>query len=151
MSSCTRWTPSPHGACPLQQCLLSWCKRSFLMSLPRTCVSVQLLFGEHPFEKPADVEEGSVKRTLHRILKVTRDCIAMQTWCTQGHSMGSLLIAIADTLSATWYHATQHWLHCTLQSCDCLMKVACQVVDAGRVLCHSHVHEQFGLLQGTEC
>ncbi|CAL5220740.1 g2799 [Coccomyxa viridis] len=30
----------------------------------------QLLFGEHPFEKTADVEEGSVKRTLHRILKV---------------------------------------------------------------------------------
>lgn len=30
----------------------------------------QLLFGEHPFEKPVDLEEGSVKRTLQRILKV---------------------------------------------------------------------------------
>ena len=38
--------------------------------LQRADVSVQLLFGEHPFEKAADVEEGSVKRTLHRILKV---------------------------------------------------------------------------------
>ena len=34
-------------------------------------LSMQLLFGEHPFEKAADVEEGSVKRTLHRILKVS--------------------------------------------------------------------------------
>lgn len=30
----------------------------------------QLLFGEHPFEKPSDQEEGSVKRTLHRIIEV---------------------------------------------------------------------------------
>ena len=30
----------------------------------------QLLLGEHPFEKPVDLEEGSVKRTLQRILKV---------------------------------------------------------------------------------
>ena len=39
-------------------------------SLQTICSPVQLLFGEHPFEKSADVEEGSVKRTLHRILKV---------------------------------------------------------------------------------
>ncbi|CAL8472199.1 g11741 [Coccomyxa elongata] len=30
----------------------------------------QLLYGEHPFEKPSDQEEGSVKRTLDRIVKV---------------------------------------------------------------------------------
>ena len=29
----------------------------------------QLLYGEHPFEKPSDQEEGSVKRTLDRIVK----------------------------------------------------------------------------------
>ena len=33
----------------------------------------QLLLGEHPFEKPVDLEEGSVKRTLQRILKVLLD------------------------------------------------------------------------------
>lgn len=78
---------------------------------------MQLLFGEHPFEKPADVEEGSVKRTLHRILKVSRNCIARQTWCHQGQSlMGLLLTATADTLFALWYHATQHWLHCAYKA-----------------------------------
>jgi serine/threonine protein kinase len=30
----------------------------------------QLLYGEHPFERPSDQEEGSVKRTLHRIVQV---------------------------------------------------------------------------------
>lgn len=46
--------------------------------------TVQLLFGEHPFEKTADVEEGSVKRTLHRILKV------MTAW----HIPSSLILAV---------------------------------------------------------
>jgi serine/threonine protein kinase len=37
----------------------------------------QLLFGEHPFEKPSDLEEGSVKRSLHRILKVWAAFVAV--------------------------------------------------------------------------
>ena len=59
---------------------------------------MQLLFGEHPFEKPADVEEGSVKRTLHRILKVNHNGIARQTRFQHGQAVTNpLLTALADT------------------------------------------------------
>ena len=49
------------------------CLKVYAAHLSALWVAVQLLFGEHPFEKAADVEEGSVKRTLHRILKVAHD------------------------------------------------------------------------------
>lgn len=57
-------------------------------------VPVQLLFGEHPFEKPADVEEGSVKRTLHRILKVT------EPWHLTGLTRQPCLSQAMQTASA---------------------------------------------------
>lgn len=45
----------------------------------------QLLFGEHPFERPSDQEEGSVKRTLHRIVQVHLFCSCVFPLSTSMH------------------------------------------------------------------
>ena len=64
----------------------------------------QLLLGEHPFEKPVDLEEGSVKRTLQRILKVLPQLGGVQYTRGEATMVVACWQCTLGTYSAQGYH-----------------------------------------------